>query len=52
MPLKLRNPVTDLMEKMGYGKDYKYPHNFEGHIVKGEEYLPKELKGKKFLKEE
>jgi len=37
---------------MGYGKDYKYPHNFEGHIVKGEEYLPKELKGRKFLKEE
>ena len=52
VPLKLRNPVTDLMEKMGYGKDYKYPHNFEGHIVKGEEYLPKELKGRKFLKEE
>ena len=52
VPLKLRNPVTDLMEKMGYGKDYKYPHDFEGHIVKGEEYLPKELKGKKFLKEE
>lgn len=51
VPLKLRNPVTKLMETLGYGKDYKYPHNFEGHTIKGEEYLPKELKGKKFLKE-
>ncbi|MCI4462569.1 MAG: replication-associated recombination protein A [Caldisericum sp.] len=52
VPLKLRNPVTKLMENLGYGKDYKYPHNFEGHIVKGETYLPEELKGKKFLKED
>jgi len=52
VPLKLRNPVTSLMEKLGYGSDYKYPHDFEGHIVKGEDYLPTELKGKKFLKEE
>jgi len=52
VPLKLRNPVTKLMENLGYGKDYKYPHDFTGHIVKGEEYLPEELKGKKFLKED
>ena len=52
VPLKLRNPVTKLMENLGYGKDYKYPHNFEGHIVKGETYLPEDLKGKKFLKED
>lgn len=52
VPLKLRNPVTKLMENLGYGKDYKYPHNFEGHIVKAETYLPEELKGKKFLKED
>ena len=52
LPLKLRNPVTKLMKNLGYGKDYKYPHNFEGHIIKGETYLPEELKGKKFLKED
>ncbi|BAL81404.1 replication-associated recombination protein A [Caldisericum exile] len=50
VPLKLRNPVTKLMENLGYGKDYKYPHDYPGSIVKGENYLPKELKGKKFLK--
>ncbi|MEF3244413.1 MAG: replication-associated recombination protein A [Caldisericaceae bacterium] len=48
--LKLRNPVTDLMKKLGYGKDYKYPHDFKDHIVEGETYLPEKIKGKKFLK--
>ena len=48
VPLHLRNPVTKLMEKIGYGKDYKYPHNFEGHLVKGETYLPEKLKGRKY----
>ncbi len=46
VPEKLRNPVTPLMEKLGYGRDYKYPHNFEGHIIPGEEYLPEKLRGK------
>lgn len=52
VPKKLRNPVTKLMENWGYGKDYKYPHNFEGHIVEGENYLPDKIKDKKFFKEE
>lgn len=50
VPLKLRNPVTDLMKKLGYGKDYKYPHDFKDHIAEGETYLPEKIKGKKFLK--
>ncbi|MEA2020109.1 MAG: replication-associated recombination protein A [Patescibacteria group bacterium] len=48
IPLHLRNPVTDLMKEKGYGKDYKYPHNFEDHHVRGEDYLPKKLEGKKY----
>lgn len=43
VPLHLRNPVTDLMEKSGYGKDYKYPHKFPNHFVK-QDYLPENLK--------
>ena len=31
VPLHLRNAPTDLMAKLDYGKDYKYPHDFEGH---------------------
>ncbi len=48
VPLHLRNPETPLMEKLGYGKDYKYPHNYPEHYVP-EEYLPKELQGKSFF---
>jgi len=43
VPLHLRNPVTALMGELGYGKDYKYPHDFPDHFV-AEHYLPDELK--------
>ncbi len=33
VPLHLRNPVTDLMRELGYGKDYKYAHDFPDAIV-------------------
>jgi putative ATPase len=39
IPLHIRNAPTGLMEKMGYGKGYKYPHNYPGHFVR-EQYLP------------
>ncbi len=52
VPKKLRNPVTKLMKQWGYGKDYKYPHNFEGHVIKEEKYLPDEIKEKEFYKED
>ena len=35
------------MEKLGYGKNYKYAHNFPDHIVE-QEHLPKPLVGKRF----
>jgi len=41
VPLKLRNPVTKMMKKLGYGKDYQYPHDKGGFTR--EMYLPKEL---------
>jgi len=47
IPLHLRNAPTGLMKKMGYGKDYRYPHNFPGHFVH-ESYLPPELGDVKF----
>jgi len=45
VPLHIRNAPTSLMKDLGYGKDYKYPHDFPGHIVE-EEYLPENLKGR------
>ena len=47
VPLHLRNPVTGMMRRMGYGKEYKYPHSYEGHFVL-EEYLPPSLKGRRY----
>ncbi|MCY3927205.1 MAG: hypothetical protein OXG81_02885 [Acidobacteria bacterium] len=32
VPLHLRNAVTGLTRGLGYGKDYKYGHDFEGHF--------------------
>jgi len=50
VPLHLRNAPTKLMKDLGYGKNYQYPHNFPQSKVK-QEYLPKELKGKKYYQE-
>jgi putative ATPase len=47
VPLHLRNPVTPLMKKMGYGKGYKYAHNYPGHIVE-QQNLPAALQGERF----
>jgi len=40
VPDKLRNAPTSLMKSMGYGKDYRYPHDEAGHHAAGETYLP------------
>jgi putative ATPase len=47
VPLHLRNAPTTLMKNLGYGKDYKYAHNYDEHVV-SQEHLPKELVGKRY----
>jgi putative ATPase len=47
VPLHLRNPVTPLMRGMGYGKGYKYAHNYPGHFAK-QQNLPDSLQGKRY----
>jgi len=47
VPLHLRNPVTPTMKRMGYGKDYRYAHSFEGHFVE-QDYLPEKLRGRRY----
>ena len=47
VPLHMRNAVTGLMKSEGYGKDYKYAHDFEGGFVE-QEFMPDTLKGKTF----
>lgn len=42
VPLHLRNAPTKLMKDMGYGKDYKYAHNYPENFVR-QQYMPEEL---------
>ncbi len=44
VPLNIRNAPTNLMKELGYGKDYKYAHSYEGNFVE-EEFLPEKIKG-------
>ena len=37
------------MKDLGYGKDYKYPHDYPDHFVE-EEYLPENLKGRTYYR--
>jgi putative ATPase len=47
VPLHIRNAPTKMMKDFGYGKGYKYAHDFEGNIV-AQEHMPDKLKGRKY----
>ncbi len=47
LPKKILNAPTDTHKKLGHGRGYKYPHNFNGHYV-DEDYLPDKLRGLRF----
>ena len=47
VPLHLRNAPTKLMDKLGYGADYKYAHDYAGNFVQ-QEFLPDTLSGTRF----
>ena len=47
VPVHLRNAVTGLMREMGYGKSYKYAHDYEDHFVV-QDYLPESLKNSRY----
>lgn len=46
VPLHLRNAPTKLMKNIGYGKDYKYAHSYEGNFT-DQDFLPDDIKGTK-----
>ncbi len=47
VPKHLRNAPAKLMKEIGYGKEYKYAHDFDNHFIE-ENYFPVELKNKQF----
>jgi putative ATPase len=44
VPLHIRNAPTMLMKSLGYGKDYKYAHDYEDALT-DQEHFPDELAG-------
>ncbi|MGD2033892.1 MAG: replication-associated recombination protein A [Bacteroidales bacterium] len=44
VPLHLRNAPTSLMKEIGYGKNYKYAHEFDNNFT-DQNYLPESLSG-------
>jgi len=43
VPLHIRNAPTKLMKEIGYGKDYKYAHAYDGNFVE-QDFLPERIK--------
>ena len=46
-PLHIRNAPTKFMKQIGYGKGYKYAHDYPGAVVE-QEHMPDELRGRRF----
>lgn len=51
VPLHLRNAPTKLMKNLNYGKDYKYTPDYKNKEEATQDYLPENLKGKKYFKD-
>ncbi len=49
VPMHLRNPVTALMRALGYGRGYKYAHDYPEGFVE-QQYLPDELKNRRYYR--
>jgi len=47
VPLHLRNAPTPLMRKIGYGKGYRYAHDYEGAQVE-QQHLPDAIKDRTY----
>jgi len=47
VPLHLRNAPTALMKELGYGREYRYAHDFEGGVI-GQQNLPERLAGRRY----
>jgi putative ATPase len=47
VPLPIRNAPTRLMKDIGYGKGYKYAHDYQNNFAE-QEFLPEQISGMKF----
>ena len=49
VPLHLRNAPTAMMKQQGYGRGYKYAHDYEGGQVE-QDHLPASLRGRRYYR--
>ncbi len=49
VPLHIRNAPTKLMKDLGYSKDYKYAHSYEGNFAE-QDFLPPQIKNQRIYK--
>ena len=47
VPIGIRNAPTKLMKELGYGKGYKYAHDYEDHLV-SQQHLPDRIRDRKY----
>jgi putative ATPase len=49
VPRHLRDAHYPGAKRLGHGEDYKYPHDFPGHVVE-QEYRPQRFSGKRYYR--
>src|SRR5438045_2641595 len=49
VPMHLRNAPTSLMKGLGYGRGYKYAHDFDDALV-DQDHLPDSLRGRRYYR--
>jgi putative ATPase len=47
VPLHLRNAPTKLMKDIGYGKNYKYAHSYDGNFI-ADQFMPDKLSDEQY----
>jgi putative ATPase len=50
VPIHLRNAPTKLLESLGHGADYQYPHDFPEGFIPGVQYLPEQFPNANFYR--
>ena len=48
VPMHLRNAPTRLMQELGYGEGYRYAHDEEDAVAKGERYFPDDMEERRY----
>jgi len=48
VPMHLRNAPTRLMKELGYGENYRYAHDEEDAIARGENYFPDDMSARRY----